>query len=155
MLDISYFTNIVPIQEMRDDDQECSEMLIALSQDADNFIASHRWCPSIKEKFYGFGVGYIVAVFLYHFDLPINGTDDWLWVIVGDIPSAYLVVDAASSPMETLERYCELMEDWANNIMLGNSTENCFPVVAAPTRENAQLLLSRTNFIRKRMICSS
>jgi len=86
MIDISYFSDIVPIQEMRGDDQESTEMLLALSQEADDFITSYRWCPNIKEKFFGFGVGYIVAVFLYHFDSQINRTDDWLWVVTGDLP---------------------------------------------------------------------
>ena len=152
MTDLSYFSDVIPIQEMQGDDQEATEMLIKLSHEADNFITSYRWCPIIKEKFFGFGVGYIVAVFLYHFDSMINQTDDWLWVIVGDIPSVYLVIDEASSPKEALERYCELMEDWANNIMSDTTIENCFPVAAAPTKENADLLLRRTRFIRRDFI---
>jgi len=152
MTDISYFSDIIPIQEMQGDDQEDTKMLMVLSQEADNYITSHRWCPDIKEKFYGFGIGYVIAVFLYHFDSLINETDDWLWVVVGDLPSAYFVIDAASSPIEALERYCELMEDWANQIMSDNSIEDYYPVQAAPTKENAQLLLNRTKFIRKEFL---
>ena len=152
MTDKSYFIDITPIQEMQGDDQEDTEMLAKMSQDADKFITSHRWCPTISEKYFGFGIGGIVAVFLYHFDSIINQTDDWLWVVVGDLPSVYFVVDAASSPMEALERYCELMEDWADHIMSDNSTEGCYPVKAAPTIENAKLLLSRIEFIRREFL---
>ena len=152
MTDLSYFSDVIPIQEMQGDDQEDTEMLTKLSREADDYITSFRWCPIIKEKFFGFGVGYIVAVFLYHFDSQIKETDDWLWVIVGDLPSVYLVIDEATSPMEALERYCELMEDWANNIMSDNSIDECYPVQAAPTKENADLLLRRTRFIRRDFI---
>ena len=152
MTDESYFTDIIPIQEMQGDDQEDTEMLAKMSQDADNFITSHQWCPVICEKYFGFGIGGLIAAFLYHFDSQINGTDDWLWVIVGDLPSAYLVIDVATSPKEAIELYCELMEDWANNVISDNSIENCFPVAANPTKENAQLLLTRTGFIRREIL---
>ena len=152
MTDISYFADIIPIHQMQGDDQEDTEMLTKLSHEADDYITSFRWCPVIKEKFFGFGVGYIIAVFLYHFDSQINETDDWLWVIVGDLPSVYLVIDNTNSPMDALEGYCELMEDWANNIMAGNSIDECYPVQAAPTKENAQMLLNRIEFIRREFL---
>ena len=152
MINKTYFSSITPIQEMLGDDQEDTELLKTMLQEADNFIASYRWCPNISEKYFGYGVGGIVAVFLYHFDSLINQTDDWLWVIVGDLPSAYLVADAASSPIEALERYCELLEDWANNIMSDSSIENCYPIAIAPTKDNAQLLLNRTKFIRREFL---
>ena len=152
MTDISFFSDITPILEMQGDDQEDTELLNKMSQDADCFITSHQWCPNISEKYFGFGIGGIVAIFLYHFDSLVNETDDWLWVIVGDLPSVYLVTDGASCPMEALERYCELMEDWANKIMSNNSIDDCYPVKAAPTKENAELLLNRTRFIRKKFL---
>ena len=120
MTDILHFSDMTPIQEMQGDDQEDTKLLLEMSQKADDYITSFRWCPTIKEKYFGFGVGGIVAVFLYHFDSMINQSDDWLWIVTGDLPSAYFVVDAASSPMEALERYCELMEDWAKSIKQKN-----------------------------------
>ena len=54
--------------------------------------------------------------------------------------------------MEALECYCELMEDWANSIMSDDSIESCFPVAAAPTKEHAQMLLTRTQFIRREFL---
>jgi len=152
MIDKSYFSDIIPIHEMQSDCQEDMEMLKKMSLDADDFITSYRWCPAVKEKYFGWGIGLIVAVFLYHFDSLINQTDDWLWVIVGDLPSVYLVTDAATSPMEALEHYCELMEDWANNIMSDNTIDGCYPVSVAPTKEHAKMLLSRTEFIRKEFL---
>ena len=152
MKDKSYFTDITPIQSMQGDDPDDTAMLITMSQDADNFITSFQWCPAISEKYFGFGIGGIIAVFLYHFDSLINQADDWLWVVVGDLPSAYIVVDNATSPQNVMECYCELMEDWADHIMSNNSTEGCYPVKAIPTKENAELLLSRIEFIRREIL---
>ena len=152
MTDISYFSDVIPIHEMQGDDHEDTDLLREMSQKADYFITSQRWCPTISEKYFGFGIGKIVAVFLYHFDSLINETDDWLWVVVGDLPSVYLVIDNTTSAMDALEGYCELMEDWANNIMSDNSVEDCYPVKAAPTKEHAQMLLSRIEFIRKEFL---
>jgi len=152
MTDILHFSDMTPIQEMQGDDQEDTKLLLEMSQKADDYITSFRWCPTIREKYFGFGVGGIVAVFLYHFDSMINQSDDWLWVIVGDLPSVYLVIDNTTSPIDALEGYYELMEDWANNIMSDNSIDECYPVQAAPTKENAQMLLSRIEFIRREFI---
>ncbi len=149
MTDISFFSDILPIQQMKGDSHEDTEMLIKMAQDADVFITSFRWCPAIKNKYFGFGVGGIVAVFLYHFSLPIDQSDDWLWVIVGDLPSAYLVIDATPTPANALDVYCKLMEEWAKSIISDHSTEGCYPVNVAPTPKNAQLLLNRMGFIRK------
>ena len=144
---------------MQGDDQEDTEKLAEMSKKADNYITSYRWCPDIKEKYFGFGVGGIFAVFLYRFALPLRWTngavtdmDDWLWVIVGDLPSAYLVVDDAPTPGLALGIYCVLMEDWANCILSDNSVENCFPVAASPTKEHAEMLLKRTSWIREEII---
>ena len=152
MTDISYFSNITPIREMQGEDWEDTELLKKMLQEADNYISSYEWCPVIKEKYFGYGIGGIVAVFLYKFVSSINQTDDWLWIVVGDLPSAYLVIDNTNSPMDALKGYCELMEDWANSIKSNGSIDGCYPVKAVPTKENAQLLLNRINFIRREIL---
>jgi hypothetical protein len=94
----------------------------------------------------------VVAVFLFHFREPIQGTNEWFWVVVGDLPSAYLVLDNADNPVSALEVYCGLMEDWANAVLENRSLDDVFPVEAKPTPDNAKLLLKRTDFIRTRLL---
>jgi hypothetical protein len=99
-----------------------------------------------------YGVGGVVAVFLLKFkNCNING-DSVLWVIVSDIPSAYLVVDDAPDPKVALKIYCELMSDWAKAVLSGQCLNNEFPVGAAATKENAEHLLSRIGLIEKDII---
>jgi len=77
---------------MHGEDEEETKMLKVMLSEAESYIASFHWSQPIKERYLGFGVGNVVALFLFRFDKPIRETDDWLWVVVGDLPSAYFVV---------------------------------------------------------------
>lgn len=46
------------------------------------------------------------------------GTPGALWVVAGDLPSAYLVTDAAPTATATaaLAIYCSLMQDWVEAV---------------------------------------
>jgi len=75
-----------------------------------------------------------------------------LWVIVGDLPSAYLVVETDDSPADAMERYCGLMEDWIAAVRDGTSLQDVFPVTADPTPESALLLEKRIAFLLAEII---
>ena len=47
-------------------------------------------------------IGGVVAVFLFRIDGPPE-VDPLLWVVVGDLPTAYLVTDDAPSPAIALD----------------------------------------------------
>lgn len=97
--------------------------------------------------FLGYGLGGILALFLAHFSRPLpGGQDAWLCVVVGDLPPAYFVTDAAQTPSEALCIYCELMEDWADRMVAGEDISEAFPVEAASMREHAEMLLRRIDF---------
>src|ERR1700742_2304023 len=94
------------------DDSEDTALLRGMAKSARAYITSFAWCPEIKQAYLAAGVGGLVAVFLFEFDRHIKDTDNELWVIVGDLPSAYLVVEPGEGPQDALEKYCEMMEDW-------------------------------------------
>lgn len=75
--------------------------------------------------------------------------DSWLWVIVGDLPSAYLVTDDLKSPRDALEGYCELMMDWVNAVKTQADLTHQFPVEAPPTLGNAAALKKRIGMLRE------
>ena len=131
---------------------EDTARLKSMAKEARAFVASFRWAHPIDELFLGYGVGGILAVFLVKFIEKVNGRDEFLWIIVGDLPSAYLVTDNAPTPTDALDRYCELMEDWANAVKTKKDISECFPVRAEPTAENADLLERRIGFVRKEII---
>jgi hypothetical protein len=98
------------------------------------------------------GVGGLAAVFLFEFKTRIKGTDDKLWVIVGDLPSAYMVVEPNERPQDALEKYCELMEDWIQAVRDSAKLDDVFPVAAEPSLENAELLEKRIAFLLAEII---
>jgi hypothetical protein len=100
------------------------------------------------------GVGGLIALFLVEFPRKINGTDDRLWVVVGDLPSAYLVVEPDDSAADALERYCGLMEEWIVAVRDGGDLSKVYPVTAEPTPENAELLERRVAFLLAEIIPS-
>ncbi|MCL4694835.1 MAG: hypothetical protein KJ060_20260, partial [Candidatus Hydrogenedentes bacterium] len=126
--------------------------LRGMLRDAESYLRSFDWCPSFVERDLGYGLGEVIALFLFKLGEKIHGVDDQLWVVVGDLPSAYFVCDDAETPAAALEVYCGLMEDWAQAVLNGSSLDDVFPVSAEPTPEHASMLLSRTKFIRERLI---
>jgi len=92
---------------------------------------------------FGAGLGGVVAVFLARIDPVPTGVDEWLWVIVGDIPAAYLVLDDSSTPIEALKTYVELMREWVNLAHESTTSDEVIPVNVPSTPENAKLLGTR------------
>jgi hypothetical protein len=134
--------------EIRGDDEEDTRLLRQMVTEARNYVSGFHWTPPITQVSMACGVGGIVAIFLVEFTRKIEDTDDVLWVVVGDLPSAYLVVNDDDSPEQAMERYLRLMEEWARTATDGRSIQECFPVDADPTFDNATALLSRIAMIR-------
>jgi hypothetical protein len=138
------------------DDPEDTELLREMAAEARAYIEDYEWCPPIEKFHLALGIGGIVAAFLVQFDEAIEGTDDdALWIIVGDLPSAYVIVEPGDDGDAALSRYCGLMEDWAFNVLKGSSLEESFPVAAEATHENAELLTQRIAFIRTEILGST
>ncbi|OBQ46587.1 hypothetical protein JJL45_11855 [Tamlana sp. s12] len=124
--------------------------VLSLQKEAENYLKSFDWCLKIKKSWYdsGFSSYDIIGVFLFEIE-PINeNVDDFIWVIVGDLPTVYLD-KTVTSGMEAIEVYCDLMEDWIDNVKKGQSLEECFPVPSEPTIENADLLKTRIELIKE------
>ena len=129
------------------------QSILNLYEEAKEYLEEFNWCNSIKKSWYEkeFGIYEKIGIFLFEID-PINeSVDDFIWVIVGDLPSVYLD-KSVTTGREALETYCELMEEWAENVKTGASLEECYPVPADPTTENAEQLLNRILFIRKELL---
>ena len=143
---------LIPAEEIVGEDGQETTLLKQMLEDATEYLQQFGWCPPIDRVYLGFGVGGVVAVFLYHFREHVQGTDEWLWVVEGNVPTAYFVLDKASDPASALEVYCQLMDDWAKAVLEGRSLKDVFPVEAEPTRKNAQDLAKRLSFIRTRLL---
>ncbi|KAA3611937.1 MAG: DUF4826 family protein [Planctomycetota bacterium] len=118
---------------------------------AQSYLRSHRWLAKEFSAHFGFGIGGVVAIFLFHIELD-TGEEEWLWVIEGDLPSAYLVTDSTPTPAEALEAYANLMEEWTNAVRQGSDLENVFPVNAPADEEHVELLEIRIKLLREHII---
>ena len=143
---------LTPAEQIVGEDPEETGLLKEMLRDATDYLRAFRWCPPIDRVYLGYGVGGIVAVFLVHFHERIQGTDEWLWVVAGDLARAYFVLDQANDPASALEVYCQLMDGWVKGVLEGRPLDDVFPVEVEPTVDNATNLLKRLDFIRTRLL---
>jgi hypothetical protein len=139
-------------EQIAGEDPEDTRLLKEMLEKARGYLTKHAWCPAIRETRLAFGIGGIIALFLVQLEERIAGTDDQLWVVVGDLPSAYFVIDDLPGPQSALDTYCSLMEDWVEAVLSGHGLEECFPVEAMPSRTNALALKSRLAFLRQHVL---
>ena len=131
------------------DSDEDTVLLRSMASDARKYLAGFSWCPAIRVVYLADGIGGVVAVFLVELAEKLGGQDGFLWVILGDLPSAYLVTDEISNPREAIESYCEIMDEWIAAVRSGKGLHDAFPVGVQPSLENAQLLAKRLDFLRE------
>jgi hypothetical protein len=143
---------LTSIEKMQGEDEKDTRLLEEMAERARSYVTSFHWCPPIKTTYFAHGIGGIIAVFLFEFERKIDGTDDKVWVIAGDLPSFYEPVDPDDSVQRVLEHYCVLMDDWAAAVRTGGDFEDVFPIAAERTEKHADLLERRLAFLRKEVI---
>ena len=145
------FERLVPINDLRGESQVETNELHDMFERARACLLSQRWLESLGDAYFGFGAGGVLGVFLVRVK-PGGLDEEWLWVIEGDIPPAYLVTDEAPNAAAALERYADLMEDRVETVRVGRGLEDVFPVDAPADAEHADLLASRVRTIRETLI---
>jgi hypothetical protein len=143
---------IVPIDKLFGDDEEDTRLLTAMALEARNYISSFSWCRSIREAYFGDGYGGIIAVFFFRIEPDQPEVDEWLWVLVGDIPPAYLVVDDCKTPSEALDGYIREMSKWVKSAKQGKSSKRVIPVNTPATPEFAEMLERRLKVLRETVV---
>ena len=139
----------MPLEKLFGEDPEDTQLLKSMAVDAETFLKSFEWCKAIEEKYFGAGIGGVVAIFLFGIVPTRSQVDEWLWVVVGDLPSAYLVTDDCKVPSEALQGYITEMRKWVRLAKDGRTSPNVIPVNVPATPEWAKELNSRLNFLEK------
>ena len=145
--------HMIPIDDILKADIEYTDEVIRLYKKATKYLKSYTWCEKILNCWLAKGFGYILCIFSFEIK-PIqnSGADDKLWVIVGDLPSAYLDQVEYKTANEALDFYCFLMDEWVEHVRKGKSLKDCYPVNVAPTKEYADMLDTRTKLIRENFL---
>src|SRR5262249_27562849 len=115
-------------------------------------VRSFTWCKSVEESFAGIAIPGVVGVFLFRIEPVQSEVDSWLWVVVGDLPPAYLVVDDAPNPPCALKAYIDEMQRWVDAVKAGGSLEDVIPVNVTPTIEHARMLEQRLRFLAEEIV---
>lgn len=145
---------VVPIDQIFGDDEEDTRLLRAMASRAQEFILSFSWCKSIHAAYFGDGCGGVVALFLFRIEPSEANVDEWLWVVVGDLPPAYLIIDDCKTPSQALEGYIDEMSKWADLAKKGRTSTRVIPVNAPATPAYAVALEGRLKFLRDVMVPS-
>lgn len=128
---------VVPLDQMIGGDDEDTKLLRVMASGAENYLRCFPWCKGIREAYYGDGYGGIVAVFLFRIESSRADVDEWLWVVFGDVPPAYLVTDSCKTPSQALEGYIGEISKWVQLAKEGRSSKDVIPVYVPATPENA------------------
>jgi len=132
--------------------EEEVEILGALAKDARAFVDGWRWDPPIEDLVLACGVAPIIGLYLMRFAPGGKPEDRERWVVVGDLPSMHFETDDAPTPALALHLYCAIAQDWADNVLAGRDLSESYPIPVAPTKEYAEMLLSRIEAIERDFI---
>jgi hypothetical protein len=139
-------SNVVPVERLAGDDDDDTALLQQMLQEAKNYILSFSWCESIRGSYFAGGVGKIFAIFLFNISPARPDVDKWMWIVVGDIPPAYLPLEDCRTSREVFDTYIASMQRWVELAREGREAapEDCAPPVNVPaTREWAESLAGR------------
>lgn len=148
---------MIPISDIPNSDLEEREDIAELANEARAFLAHENWCKGIKAGYFDRGFSK-VAVFL--FEVELNSTaDSKVWVVVGDVPPAYIDYELCPNGAAALDGYVAEMLAWEQAARSGSSTEELIPVVRRgsfvplePTIQVADMVRGRMNFIKRELL---
>jgi len=145
-------SKVVPVAQMKGDDDDETAGLRELLAEADKYLKGFPWVREVKAAYLGIGVAKIVGIFLFEIIPSRENVDDRVWVIVGDLPPAYITAEDAPNPAAALDAYIGAMEQWVEAAKAGRSVKNLIPVNVPPTLENAARLESRLSFLDREIL---
>ena len=129
-----------------------SGQLSELELQAVNFIRSFAWSGELLALYEGYQEPGIIGVFLVHL-LPVAvGVDEWLWIVVGDLPPAYLIADGNPTWQRAIAGYIDEMQRWVDAAKTGAPVDDLIPVNTPPTAEYAAMLESRLRTLSETLL---
>ena len=128
----------------KDEDRKTIERMYA---EARSFIEFFDWCDAVVSAYVGFVYPGVVGVFLFQIKPARPQIDEWTWVVVGDLPPAYITCEESPNPATALDSYLGAMQDWVDAAKNGKSVDGLIPVNVEPTESNAERLRVRLQYL--------
>jgi hypothetical protein len=119
---------------------------------AEQFLSGFRWCGQILGAELAWATAGVLGVFRIRISPAEPDVDEIVWVVTGDLPSAYLGYEPEDTWQDALQGYVSEMQLWVDAAKGGESVSDLIPVNVAPTPENAARLEDRLTFIRTRLL---
>jgi hypothetical protein len=124
--------------------------------EARQFLLAHSWCHAIRALSLRKWIEGIFALFYAEIEPdPKSGADEAVWVVVGDLPPAYLDVLSVPTAREALEAYIALLEEWVEAVRAGEPIDELMPIYhryslvpVPPTLRFAEMVASRARFLQ-------
>jgi len=142
----------VPAAQIEGEDPHETHELKVLLREASTYLQSFAWCRRIREEYMGIGVGGVIGVFLFRIIPSGDDVDEWVWVVAGDLPLAYITAEEAPNAACALDAYIGAMDRWVAAAKVGDPTDGLIPVDVPPSPEHARQLEARLRFLDREIL---
>lgn len=123
--------------------------VLELSKEATAFLESHSWCLAVKEVWFDRGYSFL-SIFLIEI-LPGPGADELVWVIVGDVPPAYIDTQTCDNGVSAVKSYIYCMREWCNAAKTGADTSELIPVYSRDSLKPIPATPKMFNLLERRL----
>ena len=149
-IDIS---EMITIEDIATSDIEYREEVIELTERAKRYLSDMSWCVKLNQGWLAYALGYIIGVYLIHFQPNRDDIPEYVWVVIGDIPPAYLDVEYCPDWLAAVDGYIVEMQEWVDRVLNRLPIDHTVISVNVPPEEEwAESLGSRLKFIQKHII---
>jgi len=143
MTESELLNHVCPVESY--DAEDCRDFVT----DLQSYLAGFRWAPPTGRMWVGHCIPGVIGTFLIELKPLKADVDRFIWVIVGDLPPAYLSSVYAKTPREALSGYIGEMWAWVSAVEKNEPIDDLIPVNAPPTIQSASNLKARLEFLER------
>jgi len=141
----------ISYSQLRDDLEYYTEV-VALHNEATEYLTGFKWCKKILNTNLYLNLGAVLCVFVFEIENAASSSDNYLWVIVGDLPAMYLDIHGPKTIKEALKYYISLASGWIYKVKAGKPLDDCYPFKAIQTTEIANIFQNKISFLRNNVM---
>lgn len=136
------------LDDIYGDDTEMKKIVEQEILSAKSFVDRQSWCKSVRNIYVGKGVPGKFMSFFIEIEPASEEIPKEHWIICGDIPTGYICTDDNENAYWAIASYILVMDDWVDAVRRGRPIDDCYPVDVPSTREWADRLAGRLEFMR-------